>query len=119
MERDWCGESHSHYGAVPSPEEIGCLAGERAVARAGAIRPPTGFFPVLFDESVSSSLIGHLVAAINGASIVRGSSWLKNYLGEQILPSNVSLFEDPSRNCLLYTSPSPRDKRQSRMPSSA
>ena len=23
------------------------------------------------------------------------------------------------RNCLLYTSPSPRDKRQSRMPSSA
>ena len=24
-----------------------------------------------------------------------------------------------SRNCLLYTSPSPRDKRQSRMPSSA
>ena len=25
----------------------------------------------------------------------------------------------PSRPCLLYTSPSPRDKRQSRMPSSA
>ena len=25
----------------------------------------------------------------------------------------------PSRDCLLYTSPSPRDKRQSRMPSSA
>ena len=26
---------------------------------------------------------------------------------------------DQSENCLLYTSPSPRDKRQSRMPSSA
>ena len=25
----------------------------------------------------------------------------------------------PTRTCLLYTSPSPRDKRQSRMPSSA
>ena len=25
----------------------------------------------------------------------------------------------PRSNCLLYTSPSPRDKRQSRMPSSA
>ena len=25
----------------------------------------------------------------------------------------------PNKNCLLYTSPSPRDKRQSRMPSSA
>ena len=41
----------------------------------------------------------------------------------------VSLFEksyhkcaflrDVSKDCLLYTSPSPRDKRQSRMPSSA
>ena len=26
---------------------------------------------------------------------------------------------ESGRNCLLYTSPSPRDKRQSRMPSSA
>ncbi|MDC0581394.1 TldD/PmbA family protein [Amylibacter sp.] len=105
MERDWCGESHSHYASVPSPEEIGYLAGERAVARAGAVRPPTGFFPVLFDERISSSLIGHLVAAINGASIVRGSSWLKNYLGEQILPSNVSLFEDPARKSMAGSKP--------------
>ena len=28
-------------------------------------------------------------------------------------------FEDDVDTCLLYTSPSPRDKRQSRMPSSA
>ena len=32
-------------------------------------------------------------------------------------PSIVAM--DRSSNCLLYTSPSPRDKRQSRMPSSA
>ena len=31
----------------------------------------------------------------------------------------VSLEELSSKICLLYTSPSPRDKRQSRMPSSA
>ena len=29
------------------------------------------------------------------------------------------LFSSPEYSCLLYTSPSPRDKRQSRMPSSA
>ena len=29
------------------------------------------------------------------------------------------LANDDQRTCLLYTSPSPRDKRQSRMPSSA
>ena len=31
----------------------------------------------------------------------------------------VNFVTGPSRTCLLYTSPSPRDKRQSRMPSSA
>ena len=32
---------------------------------------------------------------------------------------NVSMFSALKTTCLLYTSPSPRDKRQSRMPSSA
>ena len=31
----------------------------------------------------------------------------------------VDIYNDKYQNCLLYTSPSPRDKRQSRMPSSA
>ena len=31
----------------------------------------------------------------------------------------VALWEQLAESCLLYTSPSPRDKRQSRMPSSA
>ena len=40
----------------------------------------------------------------------------KNYQGQTLsLPSTLALNSD----CLLYTSPSPRDKRQSRMPSSA
>tara|TARA_R110002096_G_scaffold46032_6_gene123069 strand:- start:41283 stop:42629 length:1347 start_codon:yes stop_codon:yes gene_type:complete len=97
MERDWYGDSRSHYSDVLNAQEIGRLAGERAVARSGAGRPPTGSFPVLFDERVSSSLIGHLVGAINGSSIVRGSSWAKDKLGEQILPKGMSLREDPTR----------------------
>ena len=35
------------------------------------------------------------------------------------LDEGRGLVRDPARACLLYTSPSPRDKRQSRMPSSA
>ena len=34
-------------------------------------------------------------------------------------PVTSSVVEGTLVNCLLYTSPSPRDKRQSRMPSSA
>ena len=39
-------------------------------------------------------------------------------LGSQVLNNDV-YFSGGNNTCLLYTSPSPRDKRQSRMPSSA
>ena len=49
------------------------------------------------------------------ASII--DSWFDNYLG---VVSLVRVVKGKiSKGCLLYTSPSPRDKRQSRMPSSA
>ena len=63
MERDYAFEGRSHRADLPPPAEIGRLAGERAVAMAGASKPPTGAFPVLFDERVASGLIGHLVQA--------------------------------------------------------
>lgn len=97
MERDYNGESRVFQADLPSPEEIGRIAGERAAARAGASQPPTGAFPVLFDERIASSLVGHLLMAINGSSIVRGASFLRDKLGEQVLPDGISLVEDPHR----------------------
>ena len=95
MERDWAGESRSHSADLPTPEEIGQLAGQRTVERHGARKPPTGTFPILYDQRVSSGLIGHLLGAVNGAAIARGSSWLLRSLGEQILPAWIDLREEP------------------------
>ncbi len=97
MERDYCGEGRTYRKDVPSAAEIGTLAGERAVERAGPRQPVTGTYPVLYDERVSSSLIGHLVAAVNGSMIARGSSWLKDALGTAVLPDHLDLIEDPTR----------------------
>ncbi len=97
MERDYAGESRVFQADLPDASGIGQLAGERAVSRRNPTRPPTGAYPVLFDERISSSLIGHLLGAINGASIVRGSSWLRDAMGEQVLPKGMSLVENPFR----------------------
>lgn len=97
MERDYDGDSRSFQSDLRDPAEIGRIAGERAVARTGARKPETGTFPVLFDERISSSLVGHLLAASNGAAIARGASWLKDSLGQQVLPEHLSLIEDPHR----------------------
>ncbi|MBV7380241.1 TldD/PmbA family protein [Maritimibacter dapengensis] len=97
MEREFNGESRIWQSDLPSAEEIGRIAGERAAARQGAKQPPTGTYPVIFDERVSASIIGHLLQAVNGSSIVRGSSFLRDKLGEVILPAHLSLTEDPRR----------------------
>lgn len=97
MERDWAGESRVYRSDLPAPQDVGRLAAERTLARAGARKPKTGAFPVLYDERVASGLIGHLLQATNGASVARGSSWLLNRLGQPVLPDGIDLTEDPHR----------------------
>lgn len=97
MERDYYGDGRIFQADLDSPETVGRVAAERTLERAGARKPKTGAYPVLFDERIASSLIGHLIGAINGASIVRGSSWLRDAMGEQVLPAHLSIIEDPHR----------------------
>lgn len=97
MERDWAAESRTFQAELPDAESIGRLAGERAVERQNPRQPRTGAFPVIFDERIAAGLIGHLLSAINGASIVRGSSWLRDAMGTQVLPKGLSVTEDPLR----------------------
>lgn len=97
MERDSDGDSRIFGKDLRSAEEIGKTAAARALERIGARRPPTGRFPVLYDERISSSLIGHLLSAANGSAIARGGSWLRDDLGAQVLPEGLSVMEDPHR----------------------
>lgn len=97
MERDYYADSRVRLADMDTAETIGRIAAERTLERAGARKPATGMFPVLFDERISSSLIGHLLEAVNGSAIARGSSWLRNALGEVVLPEAMSLTEDPLR----------------------
>jgi PmbA protein len=97
MERDWHGESRIYQADLPSADTVGRLAASRALERLGARKPATGTYSVLFDERISSSLIGHLLSAINGQAIARGASWLRDAMGTQVLPTGLSVIEDPHR----------------------
>lgn len=105
MERDYNGDMRVFAADMDSPEDIGRIAAERTLARRGATKPPTGAFPVLYDERISSSLIAHLLGAINGASVARGATFLRDRLGEQVLPKGLTLTEDPTRPRATGTRP--------------
>jgi len=95
MERDHYGDSRIHAAELDDPETVGRIAAERTVARRGARKPPTGAFPVVYDERVASGLIGHLIGAINGTSVARGATFLRDAMGEAVLPDGIDLWEDP------------------------
>lgn len=97
MERDYDYDSRVFQADLRDADDIGRIAAERAVERAGAHKPKTGAYPVLFDERIASGLIGHLLQATNGMMIARGSSWLREAVGEQVLPKGLSVIEDPHR----------------------
>jgi len=76
---------------------VGTRAGERTVARLGARRMPTAQVSIVFDPRVAGGLLGHLSGAINGTSIARGSSFLKDSLNQQIFADGISVIDDPHR----------------------
>jgi len=97
MERDYDADTRVYQSDLRPSDEIGRTAGLRAVERLNPRRPATGSYPVIYDERISSGLVGHFLSAINGAAITRGSSWLKDSLGKQVLPSTCKLVENPHR----------------------
>lgn len=97
MQRDYDGDARTFAGDLRPAREIGQTAGERTVAMIGARKPPTGSYPVLYDERISGGLIGHLLSAANGAAVARGASWLLDKLDTQVLPAGLSVVEDPHR----------------------
>ena len=97
MERDYDFTSAVHFSDLRKPEDVGREAGERAARRRNPQKLKSQAVPVFFDRRVAASLIGHLLGAINGAAIARGTSFLKESLGQRVFATGVTISDDPLR----------------------
>ena len=95
MQRDFDYTSAIHYEDLREPEAIGRMAGERAVKRLDPRKVKSQSVPVIYDRRVASGLIGHLLGAINGAAIARGTSFLKDAMGTKVFGDHITIVEDP------------------------
>ncbi|HEY1837469.1 MAG TPA: metallopeptidase TldD-related protein, partial [Rhizomicrobium sp.] len=86
-----------HASDLESPESVGKRAGERTVARLNPRKAKSQAVPVIYDPRVSGGLLGHFAGAINGASIARGVSFLKDRMGQQVFAANIAILDDPHR----------------------
>lgn len=95
MERDYAFEGARWFEDLPSPGSIGLEAGSRVVARLGAAQMKSGAMPVVFDRRVANSLVAAIFGAISGASVARGTSFLKDKMGKQIFAPSINIVDDP------------------------
>jgi PmbA protein len=105
MQRDYDYSSAVHLSDLDDPAGIGNRAAERALARLDPTRPKTARVPVVYDPRVSASLLGHLSGAVNGAGIVRGTSFLRDRMGKRIFAEGIVVRDDPRRRRGLRSRP--------------
>ncbi|MFN3876765.1 MAG: TldD/PmbA family protein [Brevundimonas sp.] len=97
MERGGESRSMRHLSDLPGAGLIGRTAGERAVARTGARKIASTTAPVIFDNRMAGQIVSPAIGAISGPSIARGTSFLKDRMGQRVFAEGVTLIDDPFR----------------------
>jgi PmbA protein len=96
MERDYDYTSAVHAADLRKPAEIGKSAGERAVRRLNPRKGETATLPIVLDSRIAGGMVSALAGAISGPSIARGTSFLKDSMGEALFGPDIAIVDDPS-----------------------
>lgn len=105
METDHAYSAAVYAEDLRDPEELGREAGERAVRRLNPRKAATRRVPVVFENRVAGRLLRALAGAISGASIARGTSFLKSALGTEVFAPGITVIDDPHRPRGLRSKP--------------
>lgn len=96
MERDYDFDSRLYFADLRDAADIGRVAAERAVKRINPRQVPTAKnVTVVFDPRMARGIAGHIAGAINGASVARKTSFLRDKMGKQVLKAGLSVTDDP------------------------
>ncbi|MEM7301663.1 MAG: TldD/PmbA family protein [Pseudomonadota bacterium] len=105
MERDYDYDSRVHLEDLRGPDDIGRRAGEQTVRRVGPKQVPSQQAAVVYDPRVASGLVSHFSGAINGASIARKTSFLREKMGDAVFGKSIRITDDPHRSRGLASRP--------------
>jgi len=105
METDYDYTTAVYFADMESPEKVGRTAGERAVKKLGGRKVASQKVSVIFDPRVARGMISHLLGAINGSSVARGTTFLKDAMNTAVFAPGVNIIEDPHRHRGLRSKP--------------
>ena len=105
MERDYEWSSAVHLEDLMAARTVGRNAGKFVVRRLNPRKAKSARVPVVYDRRVSGGLIGHLAGAINGRAVARGTSFLKDKMGEKLFADGIRILDNPHRKRGLGSRP--------------
>ncbi|HSA83162.1 MAG TPA: metallopeptidase TldD-related protein, partial [Geminicoccaceae bacterium] len=97
MERDYDFATVIRAKNLPDPAELGRRAAERAARRLNPRKVRSQSVPVVLDPRIAGGIVRHLASAISGPAVARGTTFLKDKLGERIFPPGVTIVDQPLR----------------------
>jgi PmbA protein len=105
MERDYAFHRAVYGADLEDPAAVGARAGQNTVRRLNPRRAKTGRYPVIFHPRVGNGLLRSLAGAISGPAVARGTSFLKDKMGEQVFAPGLNVIEDPHVHRGLKSAP--------------
>jgi PmbA protein len=97
MEVDYDYSAKVFDADLEDPVAVGKRAGERAVRRLNPQRPKTARVPIVLEPRAARSMLIYLSQAVSGSAIARGTSFLKDDMGNQLFRPEIRIMDDPHR----------------------
>ena len=95
MVRDYGYSSKVFYNDIEEAKLIAEKTAKKVLKKIGSVKAPTGKFPVIFEPRVARSILNHIISALNGTSIINGTSFLKGKINEHVFNKQINIVDDP------------------------
>ena len=105
MQRDYEYSIASHLRDLDAAEKIGEVAAARTLARMNPKKIESQTLDVVFDKRVAKGILSGFASAVNGASIARGTSFLKEKMDARIFAEDINIYDDPHISRALGSKP--------------
>lgn len=89
--------SRRFYADLKKPDEVAAKAAEDAYSMLDPRMVKTQKTTVIFDPDASRSILGGILAAVNGERVLQGASFLMNSIDEKIASELITLTDDGAR----------------------
>jgi PmbA protein len=95
MERDYEYTLKCHLRDILKPEELGKAAAKQTIRKLSPKKIGSEKIAIIFDKRIAKGILSTFASAITSSAISRGTSFLKDKIGQKIFSGSVSIFDKP------------------------